>query len=236
MKSRIIRTIRIFRLHLRKVNWLSVYGFSALWSVAAFYLYADYLNADQSRGLFQLFSPSAMSLLHAVVYELSFGLPIMFTIAFLQHPLCEEYYYTRVQGRSCVTWAKILAITGITGASIFSMTGTSAVLWFWRFHNFGFSGVLSFCTELAFQLILRIDLVLFFLLSKLLGWDVLMELPVLTGIIVGGVFLPTRQVFLTDGRIEIGAFGLSAVFVLLILYMDSKRDISMEEGYEKDDR
>lgn len=233
MKNRITETVRIAYIFLKNVNWVGLFFLSALWSAGTFHLYIRYLNAGAVENFQILFSPNAISLFHAIVYELSFGLPVLFTITFLQHPLCKEFYYTRIRKRSSVAWAKILTVTGIGGASVCTMVIASSVLYFW---NCGiFPGLLPVCREIAMLLVPRIGLALFFVLSEQLHWNLILEFTVLTGIIVGGVLLPAGRAFLQSEWTWIGAFGLTVISFSLVLYVDAKRDISMVEGHEKND-
>lgn len=236
MKNRIMEIIRIVCMFSKKTNWLSIFCFSALWSTGAFRLCVSYLNAGLKESLRILFSPNAISLLHAIVYALSFGLPIMFTIVFLQHPLCEEFYYSRIRKRSSVAYAKILCVSGITGASVFTMVFTSSILHFIEFRDSGiFIGLPYVCSEIASLLVPRIGLAIFFILSEQLNWNLILEFTALTGMIVGCVFLPAGQEFLKNDKTWIGAVGLTVIFFFLCLYIDAKHDISIGKGDEKND-
>lgn len=235
MKNRIKETIRVTCLFLKKTNWLSVFCLSFLWAVGAFLLYDNYLNADLEENFHVFFSPNAISLVHAIVYYLSFGLPVVFTIACLQYVLCEEFYYTRTRNRSSVAWAKILTVAGCNGASVCTMVVALSVLHCCKFRDSGiFPEFLFVLREFALLLVPRIVLSLFFLLTDLMRWNLILEFSVMTAMIIGSVFSPVGQVFLgNEPRIRI--FGLIVIFVIMIFCIDAKRDISLEEGRKKND-
>lgn len=246
MKKSISEIVQMTDLLLRKCPWLYYNILSFGWAALAFWAYRDFLSGSMAEEFICMYMPNRGSLLYIMIFYLSYGLPMMAMLTYLKHPLCEEYYYTRIENRFTIVIAKILALTVINGAILFVELSTLHLCIF-AFPTsvrcvYDFKAMASVVGAL---LLPRLTIALLFQLCSVLKGNLILTFTILTGMIFSGVLVNTdifKAMVLQWFDVSAMANGLAVVeaifavvLICAILYIDQKHDISMQEDVEKND-
>ena len=112
--------IQITRILVKRVCWKSLLLCSFLWCVISYIFSVGYISLDEINVALLFSSTIANSIIHILLYYLSYAIPMVFTILFLTHPMREEYYYSRITCNAHLLLAKLLIIFTITWSYIIS--------------------------------------------------------------------------------------------------------------------
>lgn len=237
--------MQITGLLLKTCPWPWLHGFSLVWAALAFWAYRDFPVNSLSAYIVCAYFPGGGSLLYILIFYLSYGLPMMATLTFLKHALCEEYYYTRVENRVSIAAARLLASAAINGA-ILLVELCGLCLWISIFHNKELLYDVGAMAGVVGALLLpRLTFAFLLVLCSILKYNLIIIFTILTGILFSGVLVraPIFEVAVLrwfdvskmTSRIAAAESILAVLLVCAILYADQKRDISMQEDIEKND-
>lgn len=246
MKSRCIEIVRISQLLLKKCSWISLICLSLAWSIFAVIAYAGFLSNDMLSNIKNIYAPNGGSLLFVLIFYLSFGIEMIMVTSYLKHPLCEEYYYTRITGRTTIIFANILAIVVINAAIILlEIIGITFFLFLSGKCTNKKTDIFVLLQILAAAIIPRLILSFVLFLGKKLGKNLTTVFTILT-VIIFSIILIDIDVFITIRNwldvsrmsgMMLGMVGLLAiVLVCVVIGVDYTRDISLQEDEEKNDQ
>ena len=246
MKSRCIEIMRISQLLLKKCSWTSLICLSLAWCIFAVIAYAGFLSDDMLSNIKNIYTPNGGSLLYVLIFYLSFGIEMIMVTSYLKHPLCEEYYYTRITDRTTIISANILAIVVINVAIILlEIIGITLFLFLLGKCTIKKPDIFVLLQILAASIIQRLTLSFVLLLGKKLGKNIATVFIILTVIIFSSILIDsdmfnTIRNWLDVSRMSgmmLGMEGLLAiVLVCVVIGIDYSRDISLQEDLDKNDQ
>lgn len=233
-------------LFLRKCQWLHLLFLSFGWAILANICYRDYLSGKFPIDVLCIYASNGGSLLYFIIFYLSYGLPMSAILIFLNHALCEEYYYSRVKHRFTVMTAKILVIVivniSILLAELFCLYLCAGKLYFERLCLYDLWVTVGVMANL---LLPRLMLAFMFLILSTLKGKLMILFTVMTGILFFG-FL-TNTLFNIDTVISwfdvsrmsqsiiVTECILTGLMIYAVFYLENKRDISLQEDIDKND-
>ena len=245
-KSRCIKIIRISQLLLKKCSWISLICLSLAWSIVAVIAYTGFLSDDMLSNIKNIYAPNGGSLLFVLIFYLSFGIEMIMVTSYLKHPLCEEYYYTRITDRTTIISANTLAIVAINAEIIlFEIIGITFYLFLSGKYTINNTDLLVLLQILAAVIIQRLIFSFVLLLSKKLGKNITTVFTILTVIIFGSILIDS-DVFITirnwldpsrmsEQKLAVECLSTIAL-VCAVIGVDYTRDISLEEDVDKNDQ
>lgn len=246
MKSRCIEVIRITNLLLKKCSWISLVCISLVWSALAAVAYMSFLSDDMLSNVKNMYAPNGGSLQFVLIFYLSFGIEMIMVSGYLKHPLCEEYFYTRITSRATIITANIFAVAVINVAIILlEFFGIAFCLILSEKCKIRNIEILALLQIAASVIIPRLTLSVVLLLSNKLGKNVTTVFTILTAIIFSSILIDS-DVFITIrnwldvSRMSEQKLGveclLTIALVCAVIGVDYTRDISLEEDVDKNDQ
>ena len=246
MKSRCVKVIRITGLLLKKCSWISLICFSLVWSALAAIAYMGFLSDDMLSNVKNMYMPNGGSLQFVLIFYLSFGIEMIIVSSYLKHPLCEEYFYTRITSRATIIIANIFAVAIINATIIllefFGIAFCLLISENCKIRNIEIRALLQFAASVVIP---RLTLSIVLLLSSKLGKNVTTVFTILTAIIFSSILIDS-DVFITirnwldpsrmiEQKLAVECL-LTIALVCAVIGIDYTRDISLEEDVDKNDQ
>lgn len=230
MKNDITEIARLARLLSAKCSWQALCIYSFLWSLIASLLYSRYYDNSILEFIKLAFSPNNGNILQVIVHYLSYGIPMMITIAFLYSPASLVFYYVRLKHRYTIAIARICNIFAINIIWVFVSTMGLLILNYAVFNDLRTSSDLLPVIPLIFRFVLpRAFLGCVYILISIFSDYLLPVLTILTAMIIAYTLigrLTILSLFTYSHLHHIGDI-IFIVIIVLIIYFEKKRDVSI---------
>lgn len=129
MRKVVARSTKLQSYYFRHISWGPIFVSSALWGVMSFLSNSHCWGGFWTINVAQIFSPQKGNILRIVLSYLTYGLPMMITISYLHHPVCEEYVYIRCRNRIVISISSLIPILTINTISIMTMIFSFLVMY-----------------------------------------------------------------------------------------------------------
>lgn len=244
--KQLFKLLRLIRVQLKNCNFKALTISASIWMILATSVHQGSNCPNIAINMLNIFYGNVGNLLQMILLYLSYGIPMLFTLIYLSHSFCEEYYYSRIDFRHlfplshiCVVLIIQFAITSIQFIILFFTIACS-----FRDSHYVFN--LHYTFNLFIQITYtRFILALIFILLDTIRANITVGFIILTSIILGIIQLlrqyPSPPLlhetnFLTLSN-KILAFKLvvSSIMIASILFYSNSQDISLQEDTVKND-
>lgn len=237
--------LQLIRVNLKKCNFIALIISSSIWMILSIWVYQGSNAQNDTANIMRIYYGSIGNIIQFILLYLSYGIPMLFTLLYLSHPICEEYYLSRIEknyyfplSHVCVVLIIQVVIT-VSEFLIFYLVTTCF------FDDAEYVCHFNYALRLFVQVVYsRFCIGLFLVLFNILNTNITVAFTIITTIILGAIqylrhYLSYQSLInnLISFSNKILAYKILASLIafILILFIFSSRDISLQEDTFKNE-